>query len=111
MDAGFFTSSQRKHGELTTIYLSGQVSVNRENKIIGEDDLPKQADQAFRNLQLALGSAGATTSDVVKITIYVKNYKPDHSGAVGSAYRRVFPFENLPAGTCVGVAGARRSAH
>ncbi|MPR37205.1 RidA family protein [Salmonirosea aquatica] len=91
------------NGGMTTIYLSGQVSVNQHNELIGENNLSKQADQAFRNLQLALGSVGATTRDVVKINIYVKNYKQEDAMVVGDAFRRAFPFENLPASTWIGV--------
>lgn len=88
---------------MTTIYLSGQVSVDRNNNLIGENDLCKQAVQAFTNLELALESAGATTKDVVKINIYIKNYKPEDAATVGDAFRSAFPFENLPASTWLGV--------
>jgi len=52
-----------------TIYLSGQVSVDRRNNLVGEGDLKTQAEYAFANLQRALAAAGATTEDVVKMNI------------------------------------------
>lgn len=86
-----------------TIYLSGQVAVDRDNNLIGVDDLGKQADQAFANLRTALESVGASTLDVVKINIYVKDYTPEDAGLVGDAFRGEFPHENLPASTWLGV--------
>ena len=88
---------------LLTIYLSGQVSVDQDNNLVGGDDLSKQADQAFKNLELALASVGATTSDVVKLNIYVKNYRFEDAGKIGDALRKAFPHENLPASTWLGV--------
>jgi enamine deaminase RidA (YjgF/YER057c/UK114 family) len=92
-----------KSGSMLTAYLSGQVSVDQDNNLIGENDLEKQAAQAFQNLQKALDSVGATTMDVVKINIYVKNYKTSDAGVVGEAFRKAFPHENLPASTWLGV--------
>jgi enamine deaminase RidA (YjgF/YER057c/UK114 family) len=92
-----------KSGSMLTAYLSGQVSVDQDNNLIGENDLEKQAAQAFQNLQKALDSVGATTKDVVKINIYVKNYKTSDAGVVGEAFRKAFPHENLPASTWLGV--------
>ena len=88
---------------LLTIYLSGQVSVDQDNNLVGGDDLSKQADQAFKNLELALASVGATTSDVVKLNIYVKNYRFEDAGKIGDALLKAFPHENLPASTWLGV--------
>lgn len=88
---------------MTTIYLSGQVSIDQDNELIGRGDLAKQADRAFANLQLALQSMGASTADVVKITIYVKDYKLEDADTVGNAFRSIFPYKNLPASTWLGV--------
>jgi enamine deaminase RidA (YjgF/YER057c/UK114 family) len=52
-----------------TVYVSGQVSVDKENKLIGAGDLRAQAEQAFQNLLTALQAAGATASDVVRLNI------------------------------------------
>ncbi len=92
-----------KSDSIQTIYLSGQVSVNQDNELVGENDLQIQAAQAFQNLQMALGSAGAKTSDVVKINIFVKDYNPTKATIVGDAFRKAFPHEKLPASTWLGV--------
>lgn len=91
------------NGGLLTIYLSGQVSVDQDNNLVGGDDLGKQADRAFHNLQLALESAGATTKDVVKLNIFVKDYKFADANTISNALQKAFPHENLPASTWFGV--------
>ncbi|WP_162390533.1 RidA family protein [Spirosoma endbachense] len=90
-------------GSTQTIYLSGQVAMDQHNTLIGEHDLKQQARQAFENLQLALSSVGATTQDVVKINIYVKDYKPADASIISEAFRIAFPHENLPVSTWLGV--------
>ncbi len=86
-----------------TIYISGQVSVDKEKNLIGEGDLSLQAMQAFQNLQSALLAVGATTGDVVKLNIYVKDYKPADAALISEALRKHFPQENLPTSTWLGV--------
>jgi len=90
-------------GPSKTIYLSGQVSVDRDNRVIGVRDLKAQADQAFENIKIALSAVGATPEDVVKLTIYIKGYNQNSASLVGDAFRRVFQHKNLPASTWVGV--------
>lgn len=41
-----------------TIYVSGQVALNRSGEVVGEGDLKAQARQVFENLRAALGAAG-----------------------------------------------------
>ena len=92
-----------RSGATTTIYLSGQVSVDQENNLIGAGDLKAQAEYAFANLERALAAAGATPADVVKINIYIKNYESPHATIVREAMRTVFRHKELPASTWLGV--------
>ena len=86
-----------------TIYVSGQVSVDEEKNLIGKADLRVQAMRAFQNLETALLAVGATTADVVKLNIYIKDYKPADAALINAALRRYFPQEKLPTGTWLGV--------
>jgi enamine deaminase RidA (YjgF/YER057c/UK114 family) len=86
-----------------TVYVSGQVAVDHDQNLIGEGDLGAQAMQAFRNLETALAAAGATTTDVVRLNIYVKDYKPADATPVGEALRHYFPQQHLPTSTWLGV--------
>ena len=85
------------------IYISGQVAVDEDQNLIGDGDLAAQAMQAFRNLESALLAGGATTADVVKINIYVKDYKPENAAPVSEALRRYFPHQLMPTSTWLGV--------
>jgi enamine deaminase RidA (YjgF/YER057c/UK114 family) len=90
-------------GNTKTVYISGQVSVDQNKNLIGAGDLGVQAVQAFENLQLALMAAGATAADVVKLNIYVKDYRPEDAPLINNALRKCFPHQNLPASTWLGV--------
>lgn len=92
-----------KSGDTKTVYISGQVAIDREGKVAGKGDLGAQAKQAFENVSLALESAGAKPEDVVKLNIYVVNMKPEDAKTVGLARQKCFTQENLPASTMVGV--------
>ena len=92
-----------KSGDAKTVYISGQVAIDREGRIVGKGDLEAQAAQVFENLSFALKSAGAKPEDVVKLNIYVVNMKPEDGKTVGLARKKWFNQENLPASTMVGV--------
>jgi len=53
-----------------TVYISGQIALDKDGKVVGEGDMKAQAEQVFKNLQAALASAGATFKDVVKMNTY-----------------------------------------
>ena len=53
-----------------TVYISGQIALDKDGKVVGEGDMKAQAEQVFRNLQSALSAAGATFKDVVKMNTY-----------------------------------------
>jgi enamine deaminase RidA (YjgF/YER057c/UK114 family) len=92
-----------KAGGLRTIYVTGQVSVDEQRKLIGANNLAAQAEQTFQNLTRALAAASASVTDVVKVGIYVKHYQPSDAAVVGDAFRRFFPHHNLPVSTWLGV--------
>jgi enamine deaminase RidA (YjgF/YER057c/UK114 family) len=86
------------------IFVSGQVAIDKEGQIVGQGDLKTQARKAAENLVSALKGAGATLSDVVKMNTYVVNYKEDDYRAIAEMRGEVFPKENPPASTLIGVA-------
>jgi len=85
------------------IYTAGQVPVNADGRLAGPD-LEAQAMQAFRNVGLALKGAGADYADVVKITMFVVNYRPEHRAILGAARAHFFSEAAPPASTLLGVA-------
>ena len=54
-----------------TVYISGQIALDKDGKVVGQGDMKAQAEQVFRNLQAALATAGATFKDVVKMNTYM----------------------------------------
>jgi reactive intermediate/imine deaminase len=53
-----------------TIYISGQIALDKSGNLVGGADMKAQAEQVFKNLEAALASAGATFDDVVKMNTY-----------------------------------------
>jgi enamine deaminase RidA (YjgF/YER057c/UK114 family) len=87
----------------TTIYIAGQVALDEEGQLVGEGDLEKQARHVFTNLVTALSEAGATTSDLVKIGIYVVDHDPDKLKLVRRVRDEVLDVDPPPASTLLGV--------
>jgi enamine deaminase RidA (YjgF/YER057c/UK114 family) len=87
-----------------TIYTAGQVSIDERGALVGEADLAAQTAQAMRNVGLALSAVGASYGDIVKITTYVVNYKPEHRSIIGKARAPFFANGTPPVSTLVGVA-------
>lgn len=54
-----------------TIYVSGQVALDKHGRVVGAGDMAAQTRQVFENLKLALGAADASLDDIVKITVFV----------------------------------------
>ncbi len=86
------------------VYVSGQVALDGEGRVVGEADLRAQAVQAFANLEHALRIAGALPSEVLQLTIYVVDLEPGDLDAIRAGGAAFFPAQNPPAGTVVGVA-------
>ena len=87
-----------------TIHTAGQVSIDEHGTLVGAGDLAAQTAQAMRNVGLALAAAGASYADIVKITTYVVDYKPEHRAVIGKARAPFFANGTPPASTLVGVA-------
>ena len=85
------------------IFISGQVAVDKEGKLVGAGDLKTQIRQAAANLKTALTAAGATPADIIKTNTYIVNYKQSDYSAMREARGELFPDGEPPASTLVGV--------
>jgi enamine deaminase RidA (YjgF/YER057c/UK114 family) len=85
------------------------VSVDEHGALVGTDDLATQTAQAMRNVGLALSAVDASYADIVKITTYVVNYKPEYRAIIREARAPFFGYVTPPASTLVGVAALARS--
>src|SRR5262245_21436016 len=72
----------------TPVFISGQVALDADGRIVGENDIEAQVEQVFRNLRTVVEACDGTLDDVVKITVFVTD--PSYRPAVASARQRHF---------------------
>jgi enamine deaminase RidA (YjgF/YER057c/UK114 family) len=84
-------------------FISGQVAVDKEGKIVGPGDLKIQIKTAAENLVAALAAVGAKPSDIVKMNTYIVQYKQSDYAAMREARAVLFPSGDPPASTLIGV--------
>jgi 2-iminobutanoate/2-iminopropanoate deaminase len=53
-----------------TVYIAGQVALDKDGRLVGKDDFGGQVRQVYSNLNEALKSAGCSFADVVKLNYY-----------------------------------------
>jgi reactive intermediate/imine deaminase len=53
------------------VVVSGQLPVDAQGRLVGQDDPAAQITQVFENLAAALAGAGATMEHVVKLTVFL----------------------------------------
>ena len=87
-------------GDITTIYISGQVGF-----LNGElpQDFTKQTENMFENLSLQLKAAGASLNDIVKTNIYIVNLDAEKFKIFSAVRKQYFTQTDMPASTLVGV--------
>ncbi|GHE39181.1 RidA family protein [Streptomyces capitiformicae] len=59
------------------VFVAGQVSWDAEGTTVGKDDLAAQVERCYLNIATALTEAGASFTDVAKLTAYVVDWTPD----------------------------------
>ena len=87
-------------GPAKMVYISGQIAFDKDGAVVGPGDMKAQAEQVFKNLQMALEAAGAKFSDVVKMNTYITDM--DQAPAVREVRARYFG-DTTPASTLVQV--------
>jgi enamine deaminase RidA (YjgF/YER057c/UK114 family) len=86
-----------------TIYVAGQVALDQDGNLVGEGDLRAQAIKAFSNLTTVLQAARARPSDVLRLTVYIVNYKPQDLAMIREVGAAYLPQSGPPALTVLGV--------
>jgi enamine deaminase RidA (YjgF/YER057c/UK114 family) len=66
-----FSQAVTTEGNGKTIYVGGQNAIDEKGTLVGKDNVGLQSEQVMRNIQVALAAAGATFSDVIKMSIYL----------------------------------------
>lgn len=82
------------------LFTSGQIPLNLEGNVV-EGGIEEQTRQVFANLRAVLAEAGATFSDVVKATVFMKDM--NDFAAMNAIYGEVFG-DHKPARSAVEVA-------
>ena len=86
------------------VFISGQEPEDLDGKLVGRGDLATQARQVFANLGRALAAAGAATTQVARITIYVVDYDRDECLPIIEQARVELFGDHKPADVVLGVA-------
>lgn len=53
------------------VYLSGQIGIDPKSMLLCSEDVTKQAQQVFTNLQIVCEASGGDLSKIVKLTVYL----------------------------------------
>jgi len=80
------------------VHTAGMVPVDSERNVVGAGDIRAQTEQTLRNLSAVLERCGADLSDVVKVTIWLRDFS-DYAG-MNEVYGRWFG-EPEPVRACV----------
>jgi enamine deaminase RidA (YjgF/YER057c/UK114 family) len=84
------------------IFVSGQVARDENSNTVGLGDITAQTEQVFHNLRVALNAEGADLQDLIKITVYLTDFR--HSPEVDKVRQRHLPDPTrLPASSLVEV--------
>jgi len=72
-------------------------------QLVGGDDLEQQLAFALENVRIALEAGGAGPRDIVRMTVYVVDYRPEQAQLIGKVLAEFLDPDNLPAATLLGV--------
>ncbi|HEX2729015.1 MAG TPA: RidA family protein [Rubrobacteraceae bacterium] len=83
-----------------TIYVSGQVSMDADGNVVGEDDITLQTETVLQNVKRVVEAAGGTLDDIVKVTVFILDM--GHYDEIHAVRRRYFE-QPYPASSMVQV--------
>jgi 2-iminobutanoate/2-iminopropanoate deaminase len=89
------------------IYTSGQIALDPATGEMVSSDIKAQTEQAMENLKKVIEAGGSDLSQVVKVTLYIKDM--DDFSAINEIYGSYFT-DNYPARSCVEVSELPKGA-
>ena len=78
------------------VYIAGQVALDRDGRLVGENDFERQLRQVFSNLDHALKQAGCSFRDVVKLNYFCSDTVDASSISVVRAVRDEYVNQEEP---------------
>ena len=84
-----------------TVYVAGQLALDRDGKLVGPNDIAAQTRRVLENMRRILEAGGASLRDVVKVTVFVTDIR--YREPYGEV-RQEFFGTNPPASTLVQIA-------
>jgi enamine deaminase RidA (YjgF/YER057c/UK114 family) len=89
-----------------TLYIAGQVALDKDGKLVGPGDIVAQFRQICQNLNAVLLARAGQLNDIVKLTIFVldKSAYKARAREIGAVYREFFG-RHYPAMTFLEVKG------
>jgi len=102
--AGFSHGIEVQGGK--TLYVAGQVALDKDGKLVGPGDIATQFRQICLNLRAVLLARAGQLNDIVKLTIFVldKSAYKARAKEIGVVYREFFG-RHYPAMTLLEVKG------
>ncbi|OXR48072.1 enamine deaminase RidA [Pusillimonas sp. T2] len=82
------------------VFISGQLPLDENNKLIGEGDIEAQTRACYENLRKSLASAGADFSNVVRMTTYITDLI-EHPKGIRKVRAEYFGTETPPTSTMI----------
>ncbi len=81
------------------IFIAGQTALDRDGQLVGKNDFAMQAEQVFKNLGVALRTVGCSASNLVKLTVFLRDM--DHLQSYREARNRFFATVTPPAAPAI----------
>jgi enamine deaminase RidA (YjgF/YER057c/UK114 family) len=99
----FYSHAISVEGPAKLVYVSGQVSMDQDGRVVGVGDMRAQSEQVFKNLTQVLRAAGARWDDVIKMNSYMVGLNAENVAAYREGRSSHLKAKRPPASTLVGV--------
>ena len=83
-----------------TVYVSGQVSMDAEGNVVGEEDIGRQTETVLEHIKTVVEEAGGSMDDIIKVTVFITDM--GYYDEIHEVRRRYFE-EPYPASSMVEV--------
>jgi 2-iminobutanoate/2-iminopropanoate deaminase len=86
--SGHFSQGVVAPAQGRMVFISGMTARDNDGRVVGAGDIDKQTRQVCENLKRAMGAAGGTLDDIVRVDVFVRNI--EHFDAIHRVRREYF---------------------